>query len=346
MTSTYALESTWRPLLRDLGVSSTDVLRRASLPEDLLLHPAARLEADDFHRFWQGLEAVLDDTSLPLTLCRAVRGEVFSPPLFAALCSPNLLVAMKRLARYKALVAPMRLMTHEDGDRFSVSLTWPGSHSRPPQSLVLTELLFIVALARMGTRERVHPLEVTTTELPSRREGYADYLGVPLGVGGVHRVVFSHLDALRPFLTSNDRVWSTFEPDLRMRLADLEGSVDVAQRVRATLLDALPGGGVEMADVARRLGMSRRSLQRHLEASGATYTQLLHATRRALAQHYLVTTNLSAAEIAFLLGFEESTSFFRAFRGWTGQTPDRARQHLRAATSGTDARHPQACEST
>lgn len=146
--------------------------------------------------------------------------------------------------------------------------------------------------------------------------------------------------------SSNDRVWSTFEPDLRMRLADLEGSVDVAQRVRATLLDALPGGGVEMADVARRLGMSRRSLQRHLEASGATYTQLLQATRRALAQHYLVTTNLSAAEIAFLLGFEESTSFFRAFRGWTGQTPDRARQHLRAAASGTDARHPQACEST
>ncbi len=88
-----------------------------------------------------------------------------------------------------------------------------------------------------------------------------------------------------------------------------------------------------MAAVARRLGMSQRSLQRQLGTEGLTYKDLLQATRQSLAQHYLVKTDLPVAEISFLLGFEEPNSFFRAFRGWTGQTPDRLRQSARTAPS-------------
>lgn len=84
-----------------------------------------------------------------------------------------------------------------------------------------------------------------------------------------------------------------------------------------------------MDAVARRLGMSRRSLQRHLEREGQSYKSLLQATRQALARHYLVKTDLPTAEISFLLGFDEPNSFFRAFRGWTGQTPDSMRQLAR-----------------
>jgi AraC-like DNA-binding protein len=149
--------------------------------------------------------------------------------------------------------------------------------------------------------------------------------------GSAHCITFSKADALRPFLTSNEEIWAAFEPELRTRLAQLDASVQVGQRVRSVLLEALPGGGVGMEAVARRLGMSQRSLQRHLEQEGLTYTGLLQATRQSLAQHYLLKTDLPTAEISFLLGFDEPNSFFRAFRGWTGQTPDGLRQLLRAA---------------
>ena len=98
----------------------------------------------------------------------------------------------------------------------------------------------------------------------------------------------------------------------------------------AVLLEALPGGGIDMDDVAQRIGMSRRSLQRNLEAEGLTYTVLLQSTRHALAQHYLLKTDLPLTEISFLLGFEEPNSFFRAFRGWAGRSPESFRQSLRA----------------
>lgn len=330
-STTYALDSTWRPLLKDLGVSGTNVLRRAGLPEDLLIRPSMRLEAEDFHRFWQAIEAEIADPLLPLRLCRSVRSESFSPPLFAALCSPNLLVAAQRIARYKPLVAPMRLDVREDAEQVTVEFVWTTAGSKPPISLVVTELLFVVTLARMGTRESVNPLSATTTALPLATTPYADFLGVPLTKGSAQRVTFSKADALRPFLTSNEGMWAAFEPELRTRLAQLDASVQIGQRVRSVLLEALPGGGVDMEAVARRLGMSRRSLQRHLEYEGLTYKALLQATRQSLAQHYLEKTNLPAAEISFLLGFDEPNSFFRAFRGWTGQTPDGLRQLSRAA---------------
>jgi AraC-like DNA-binding protein len=194
----------------------------------------------------------------------------------------------------------------------------------------MTELLFIVTLARIGTREPIQPQSVTTTAPPTHQDAYVDFLGIRIQKGKRHSVVFSRSDADRSFLTSNEGLWSAFEPELRTRLAQLDAPVTVGQRVRSVLLEALPGGGIEMEDVARRIAMSRRSLQRHLESEGLTYTDLLQSTRHALAEHYLVKTDLPVAEISFLLGFEEPNSFFRAFRGWCGQSPERFREASRA----------------
>lgn len=56
---------------------------------------------------------------------------------------------------------------------------------------------------------------------------------------------------------------------------------------------------------------------------------MLNATRESLARHYLVNGSFTAAEIAFLLGYEEPSSFYRAFHSWTGQTPERIRADAR-----------------
>lgn len=323
---TYALDATWRPLLKDLGVSSSHVLRRAGLPEDLLSKPSARLEAADFYRFWNAMEQESQDPLLPIALCRAVRSESFSPALFAALSSPNWLVATQRIARYKTLVAPMRLEVRHEAQSLVLELVWLVNQPPPPQSLVLTELVFFVALARMGTREAVTPLRVQTPELPMQREAYRRFLGVSIEPGPVHQLCFSRADAMAPFLTSNEGLWTAFEPELRTRLAQLDASVSLARKVRSILLEALPGGSLEMGQIAGKLAMSKRTLQRQLEAQGTCYSSLLQQTRQALARHYLHQTSLPVAEISFLLGFAAPNSFYRAFRDWTGLTPEQVRR--------------------
>jgi AraC-like DNA-binding protein len=98
------------------------------------------------------------------------------------------------------------------------------------------------------------------------------------------------------------------------------------QRVRAALLEALPSGLVTMDAVASKLAVSRRTLQRRLANEGTSFVDLVRATRESLARHYLQRTDLPMSEIAFLLGFSEPRSFYRAFREWTGRSPDHVRR--------------------
>ncbi len=322
----YAIDMAWPALLKQLGIRTANVLRRAELPDDLFARSSARVESGAYFRLWQALEAEAGDGLLPLRLYETVRSESFSPPLFAALCSPNLLTALQRLSSYKRLVAPMRLDIIEEREVVTVHLVWLDATMKPPTSLVAAELLFFVCLARMGTREVVRPVRVIAETPPSPTGAYEKFIGVPVRKGKGHAVAFTRSDATKPFLSTNDSMWSIFEPELRKRLAELDASATTAERVRAILLEALPGGSIAMDAIARRLALSKRTLQRRLEDERTSYQEVLRATREALALHYLKRTGVPAAEISFLLGFEEPNSFFRAFSDWTGRTPETVRR--------------------
>jgi len=326
----YVLDTTWRTLLRDLGVQPANVLRRARLPDDLLLQPNVRLPPADYYRLWAAIEAELPGEPIGVRLCQSVRTESFSPPLFAALCSPNLVVAAQRIAQYKRLIGPIRMDVAGGRGTVSIEMAWLAGPEPPPVSFVAMEMLFCVALARIGTREAVRPLRVTTTALPEQLAPYEAFLGTPLQRGPTHAVTFSTGDAERPFLTSNEPMWNAFEPQLRQRLADLTASASTVERVRSALLEALPSGLVSIDDVAGKLALSKRTLQRRIKSEGASFIGVLNATREELARHYLSKTRLPPAEISFLLGFSEPNSFFRAFKGWTGTTPEAVRQRSAA----------------
>ncbi len=323
--SSYSLDGALCSMLADLGIEPGRVLRLAGLPEDILGQCSIRLSAEDYHRVWRAIESEAGSASFPITLSQALRVESFSPPLFAALCSPNLIIACGRIARYKGIVAPITVEVTEIGDQLRIDLQWQDEAPPPPVSLVMTELLSLVTLARVATRRPICPLDISTASLPAPIEPYEQFLGVRLRAGPRHSISFSREDAALPFLTSCETLWNAFEPELRRRLAQLGTSRLVTERVRAVLLEGLPAGLVAMEAVARKLAMTRRTLQRRILAEGETYQNILNDVREKLARHYLQNTKIPFAEISFLLGFDEPNSFHRAFRGWTGSTPQRVR---------------------
>lgn len=107
-------------------------------------------------------------------------------------------------------------------------------------------------------------------------------------------------------------------------MAEVEKSLslhDPMTRIKTTINDQLKSGTCKLDSVARSLGMSQRSLQRHLEAEGTSFRQLTETIRQSMASRYLRETNLALTEIAFLLGFSELSSFSRAVRNWYGVSP-------------------------
>jgi len=84
--------------------------------------------------------------------------------------------------------------------------------------------------------------------------------------------------------------------------------------------------------VARELRLSKRTLQRRLTEDGITFQQLMEEARRELARHYLLHSSLELNETAYLLGYEDANSFFRAFHEWEGTSPGQWRT-LHAASA-------------
>jgi AraC-like DNA-binding protein len=99
------------------------------------------------------------------------------------------------------------------------------------------------------------------------------------------------------------------------------------------LLEALPAGNPTITEIASRMGLSQRNLQRKLADAGTSFTKVLEEMRIEIASRYLAATSLSLKEIAFLLGYNEPSSFFRAFRKLTGETPLAFRTSQRSATT-------------
>ena len=92
--------------------------------------------------------------------------------------------------------------------------------------------------------------------------------------------------------------------------------------------DVLDLGGESLEAVCKKLGTSTRTLQRRLAEEGESFQSILSRTREALARHYLKRPELTASEISFLLGYDDPSSFIRAFNAWTGTTPEQVRATL------------------
>jgi AraC-like DNA-binding protein len=92
---------------------------------------------------------------------------------------------------------------------------------------------------------------------------------------------------------------------------------------------------MDLAQLARRLGMSPRTLQRKLKEANLSYTRLLDSVRREMAERYMADERLDLNDLAFLLGFSEQSAFQRAFRRWMGQSPGAWR---RTRASGSAAK--------
>ncbi len=323
----FVVDTGWQVLLKDLGVAPQDLLRQANLPLDLFCQPDAALTVAQYFDFWRGLETLLSgEPAFPLRVAQSVTVEAFSPPLFACFCSANLNIALQRLAHYKPLIGPLRLDITQTKYQTAISLgELPGQPPLPP-SLVAMELTFFVHVARLATRDLIIPLKVHSTNPIPGADKFEAFFGVPLTEGACDGMVFSAADAQKPFLTSNAGMWSIFEPALQKRMQDLEIDSKFRDRVRACLMEILASGQVSMADVAKRLAISSRTLQRRLQEENTSFKQELSNLRSELANHYLVNTPYSSAEISFLLGYSEPSSFFRAFHTWTGKTPDVIRE--------------------
>ena len=82
----------------------------------------------------------------------------------------------------------------------------------------------------------------------------------------------------------------------------------------------IPSGQFSLENVAEEFGISGRTLQRNLSAENTSFNQMVKDIQKMMTFNYLEAKELSIDEIAYLVGYTETSSFYRAFKKWTGKT--------------------------
>lgn len=324
----YILDREYPRVLKAFGISAEEALRAADVPEDTFSRETPSMTAGDYFAFMEAVGELASSEDAAVSMASTQGIEQFSPPIFASYCARDGRACIERLGRYKRLIGPMEFIVTEEDGSLSVEMTCGDADLAMPCFLVQVEFAFLVNLIRTAIRKSINAVAAQMQQPPqgTASESFEKFLGCAVETSPRNVLSFSSADMDIPFVSHNDAMWSYFGPELGRRLAELDADESFAARVRSALVELLPAGECGIDNVARKLGVSRRSLQRKLSEEDTTFQKQLNHTRELLAKHYLGTTSMGTDEIAYLLGYLELNSFLRAFNSWCGVSPSEWRR--------------------
>lgn len=258
-----------------------------------------------------------------VALARQHRITSVGLPGFAMRTAPSLRQGLTSLLRYQHLtntLARFDLLEHD------AVVVWSEERfgSPRPGHLLATEvaLLSAVHIARGLVGEALVPsrAEIRRAAVP---KAYIDFLGCPVGASAPRGTLTFPRTWLERAIPSADEDMSTFfHAELERRRQTTEARAQVVADLRGYLGPHLMRGAPSLGAAGAALGVSARTLQRRLQEEGTTFAEVVDGVRRDLAAAYLQNAEYTAAEVAFMLGYAEASSFHRAFRRWTGTTPE------------------------
>ncbi len=306
------LNQQFMDMFQQLGLSFTTIQQKAKLP----MNAGKEVDLDDnqYVQIMQVLDQELDDQQL-LQLSNINNLQQFVPSFYASLASPDGMTALERFARYKKLVGPVDIDLKESAQEVSLSFTY--QVETISRFMLLNEQLLVISLLRIGSGQEIRPRVISG---PYKYGSVVEeYLGVKGHFSIKNQMVFAKRDLVQAFVTENNIMWKYLSPSLDQELQQLEKEGVLKDQVQQVLIDALPGNQATIEVVAQRLGMSNRTLQRKLKEEGTSFKAVLTKVQSKMAQTYL-RNGVRTDEIAYLVGYTETSSFMRAFKRWTGQT--------------------------
>jgi AraC-like DNA-binding protein len=161
---------------------------------------------------------------------------------------------------------------------------------------------------------------------PENISGYQTVFESPVHFGhSTNCLVFDRSFLNLPLIEPNENLLSFFELKAREMMASFAANETYTQKTTRIVIGEIRGALPTLEKVAQELKISPRTLQMHLKAEATSFIQIINEIRKDMAIHYLQSQSISMDEIAYILGFSESSAFHRAFKKWTFMTPGQFR---------------------
>ncbi|REK71315.1 AraC family transcriptional regulator [Paenibacillus paeoniae] len=315
--------------VRLVGIAAHDIARKAGLPLAIMNEPV--VTTAHYFAIWQAYSDLIGDTAEGIIkLATAFETAKYPPTVLATYHARDYRDALTRMARYKQLCPPESLHITEHGEKCTIELAWLYTEQPGPAMLIGITLAYLLELGRRGTGQYLTAQLVEFSQPMGDVQALEAYFGCRVRIGGgSNRLTLHRRDLDRPFVSYNEELLEILTPVLDRSLDEQLNSGSMTEKVKWIMKRSLAGGSPDMRKVAKELGVSDRTLQRRLSDEHTSFKHLLAEARHEQARQYLSDPSLDIKEVAFLLGYEDQNSFYRAFRYWEGDTPSHWRtEHL------------------
>jgi AraC-like DNA-binding protein len=313
--------------LEGVGYDARSLQASVGVPDKELADPDARFPCDLHAAIVMRAKAVRPVTNLALRL--VAETPIGANPVvdYLVVTSDTVGQGLTQLVRYFRLAGPPVNIAIRDSERpIRILVDSPFYDFAAEYTIALTLRNF-----RQETAQAFSPEYVNFSHTPDDVGEYEAAFGCPVRVDAKWAGFSVSTNAWELPMTRRDPILRSL---LERHSAEIASRTvihvhDIVRELRGVLAGRIVGGNTRIETIARQLALTPRTLQRRLSDAGATYNQVLDNVRKEAAMEYVSESTLAITEIAYLFGYSERAAFHRAFKRWTGKTPQAFRAETR-----------------
>ncbi len=315
--------------LPDAPAALAELYATSDLTPEILADTDARVSPAQMCVAWSAAVRLTGAPDLALRIADQIPAGAFGIVEYACRSEPTVRAALVQWCRYlRILDDAVRVALVDVGGNVALRVVTESEAPAPASHELCFALLLRQSRSLVESPLRVLGVAFTHDAPKTTKDRHRVYFDAPVRFGAEHtEIVFEPSEVDKPLLTADPNLLAILRPNAEEALAREAVSLPLTDQVRRALRSALRSDDAQLEAVAKRLGMTGRSLQRRLKDEGTVFQTLRDELRKDLADRYLG-QGMSFAEISFLLGFSEPSAFFRAFKRWTGLTPFERRLEL------------------
>ncbi len=315
-------------ILKNYGVDPSQIFHRAKLNPELLKDPGARYPLSNIAHLWEEIDKVIEDPCYGLKAARFWHPTHFGTLGYAMLESQSVRESLQRMLRFHRVISDAnfgKLVDDKKAKTLIFFLNWDAENFSAAREDAAIALL--LSICRLNIQEEFSPVSVRLTHLRPHCAGkHYSFFRCPVTFNSPSSCLVLPYDITDRILPGVDKDLLACKDQIMTKyIASLDqGHIEI--KVKKAITKKLPSGNITIQQVAKKLGMSTRSMQRSLCEKGTNFAQILKETRSELAKQYVKDKTLELTEIAFLLGFSELSTFSRSFKKIHGISPNQYRK--------------------
>ena len=311
------------------NILAAPLLDRAGLSEGDLSCAHLRVCAAGQAKFLEYAAEAIDDSAFGLHLAEQANLRKLGLIFYVTSAARNLGQALELFTRYRPISnESVRFKVVREPNGVVVDIVYVGLSQQCVRQNAEFWMAALVKAARENTGCDIRPTRVAHAHVcTSDLREFERFYGCPVRFGAPSgQLAFSNETLALPLLTADSNLLEVLRPfceEAAVARNKVIGSVRAA--VENEVQRLLPHGQAQAKTVAKALALSLRTLSRRLSKEGTTFAEVVDELRQSLALQYISEPGFTLAQIAWLLGYEGTTSFNHAFKRWTGRSPSAAR---------------------